>query len=394
MGRFDAAIAKAKQHDPMSNGHVPTVPGRVLLADGDGLCYYCAGNDDTPPGMARANLLDKLQSAASACGAEHILVLLTGRGSHKGHRYAIARAKPYQGQRDGGNRPKNWEFLRTVLEAGSPGREVQVEVTQELEADDLFAQYADWHDDVVIYTQDKDMQTLPGLHLDWLTHITVRVPDGTWSLERNDKLWGRAWFWSQMLHGDAADNIPGLPFYTDGSLLKSGPKKGQLKQIRVGEKSPAVLEMLPKVASDMGACVLLQDLYLSCYKERWCVEMLEQACLLWLRRSSDGDLWDVLLPGGPLHPLAGHADMPAAKAELLARIAAVPKENNEEVEDGRDSGGAEGHLGCSDGAVCDLQTALLRDPGGAGSLPHNREDTGGTAPGVQCGAGQSGEQLQ
>jgi hypothetical protein len=387
-----ALAAQAAAAAPMSNGSVTTVPGRLLLADGDGLCYYCAGNDETAPGLARSNLIQKLLAAKRACGAEAIKVVTTSRGCHKGYRYAVARVKPYQGQRGDSRRPKNWEFLRTLLESGDLGHGIEVEFTDVAEADDLFSRYALNHPDCVIYTQDKDMRMVPGWHLDWLTHLMFKLEPGTWAVHHAEKLWGRAWFWSQMLHGDAADNIPGLPFYTDGSINKSGVNKGQVKEIRCGEKSTAVVELLPQVSSDMGATLLLQKLYGSCYGDRWLVEMLEQGILLWMRNDQQSSALNVVAPGNPLHHLTTHEFYPSARAEILARIAeAVVHETTQ----GHGSGEGAGALAAGAGdALCYLQATVLGDAGSAGSQPLDRPYPRSSTPGLQRSGGKGSEQLQ
>lgn len=299
----------------MSTGRV--IPGRVLGADGDGLAYYCAGNDECSAGQARINLIDKLRAARDAAGAESVRVLLTASGSHKGHRYAVAKAKPYQGQRDGARRPNNWLFLRELLEAGDLPEGMTVEASSDREADDLFAWHAVRNPEFVILTQDKDMRMVPGWHMDWLTHTLFHVDQGVWEAVHDGKVYGRKWFWMQMLHGDTADNIPGLPFYTDGSIVKSGPNKGEIKQIRCGEKSDAVVNQLAQVHSDMGAILLLRNLYETCYGERWLVEMLEQGVLLWMRRSDS--LLDLAQHGGPFETLTTHELWPAAVQEIENR---------------------------------------------------------------------------
>ena len=67
----------------MASGSVPVLPGRVLLVDGDGLAYYCAGKDGSSVGDARRALNDKVESAARLVSAERVVILLTGSGSHK-----------------------------------------------------------------------------------------------------------------------------------------------------------------------------------------------------------------------------------------------------------------------------------------------------------------------
>lgn len=382
-----ALAAKAAEASPMSNGLVTKVAGRTLAIDGDGLCYYCAGNDDTSAGQARINVKDKIESAMAACGAESFTIYVTASGSTKGDRFTISRAKPYQGQRSGDRRPKNWRYLRECMEAGILGPTL---FTSDREADDLFSLHSKPGSDIVIYTQDKDMRMVPGLHLDWVTHVMVQVPFGTWSLVRNDKLYGRAWFWSQMLHGDQADNIPGLPFYTDGSILKSGPDKGKLKKIKVGEKSPAVVELLPKVSSDMGALILLRDLYQTCYGSRWAVELLEQGILLWMRNDEAGSLFNVCAPGNPLHPLTSHEDFPAARAEIEERLK-VP------IAETEDDGSSDDAVSDADSAgrpVCPVSTPVQPDASGAGSRSLDGSDPIIVAPVVQCPPGQGREQLQ
>lgn len=317
-GPFAGAIAAAATSSPMASGSVPIVPGRILLVDADGLAYYCAGNDDTSPGEARASLLNKVRSAQRLVGAEEVRLLTTASGSHKGHRYAIARVKPYQGQRANSRRPANWRYLRDLLESETIG--LPVELTTTAEADDLFAKYAyERPSAVVIYTQDKDMRMLPGLHLDWVSHRThTATYEQVWvggsqrwcnqALDSvfNDKQYGPKWFWLQMLHGDAADNIPGLPKYVPYLTDKIKP---------VGEVTAGRLlngEYLPHLR--------VAELYRSYYGGRWLVEMIEQACLLWLRRVPD-DWDDCLNPGGPLaHFDNGGPEFAAAYLEIQGRV--------------------------------------------------------------------------
>lgn len=392
---FAAAIAAAAEQAPQA-GSVETVPGRILLADGDYLCYYCAGKDDTAPGQARINLIDKLRSAASAAGCERVKVLMTSRSIHKGFRYAVARVKPYQGHRDGKSRPKNWEYLRHLLEAelGAAlvcgGLDADVEFTSVAEADDLFSRYEASGVDCVIYTQDKDMQMVPGLHLDWLSHRLFNVPRGTWAMTVDEKVYGRRWFWMQMLHGDQADNIPGLPFYKDGSITKSGPNKGKVTEIKCG---PAAAEhLLRNLSSDHQCAMHLPSVYETCYGDRWLVEMLEQGILLWMRTDAASSPLDVVAKGNPLHFLTQHELYPAARAEIMARIA--ESFVNAETESCGSGDGSEPATAGPGDEVPAMSTADGAVSGGTGSRPLNGCDSGDVAQRVQCAAGKAGEQPQ
>jgi DNA polymerase-1 len=380
---MDAALAArieaAAEQAPMSNGEAGAmVPGRLLLADGDGLCYYCAGNDETEPGQARQNLIDKLRAARAACGAEAVKIVTTARASNKGFRYAIARVKPYQGHRGDSRRPKNWEFLRELLETGDVAEGMEVEFTSMAEADDLFSRYAKGHPDCVIYTQDKDMRMVPGWHLDWLTHILFKLDVDTWEKVYNEKVWGRKWFWLQVLQGDTADNIPGLPFYVVGD-----------KEKRIGEKT--ALDMLSKCKSDMQALIVARDLYASYYKDRWLVELLEQAILVWMRNDQTSNPFNVTAYGNPLYPLLNHAHFPAAKAEIMKRIAeSLLHEETEDNGSCNDSGSAGGG---AERQVCDLPASDAGIEAGSGSRSLDGPRESDPAQRVQQPAGQDREQL-
>lgn len=284
---FAAAIAAATNSQPQARPD--KVAGRTLLADGDALAYYCAGNDDTSPGQARRNLEQKIESAMRAAGADRVMILVTGAASHKGHRYAISRVKQYQGKRSHGGRPRNWQFMRELIE-----RDPRSTVTDTLEADDLFhinsVRNGDEH--VAILTQDKDMRMVPGWHLHWDSHALVRVHPDTWAFEADGKLFGRKWFWMQMLHGDGVDNIPGLTRY----LTKDGKFKP------CGDKSTLVKEFTASVHNEADARAIVIEQYLATYGESakldGVVALLEQACLLWMRRTER--LFDCMDAGGPL----------------------------------------------------------------------------------------------
>lgn len=283
------------------------IAGRVLLVDGDALCYTCAGKDDTSAAQARANVIDRIRRSMAAAQAERAMVLVTARSSHKGHRYAIADVKPYQGQRSSGRRPKNWEFLRGYVEGGVPG--YTTEVTEVAEADDLFSKYAIKFGptNVVHHTQDKDMRMIPGWHLTWDEFKLTYVEPGAFSHVFNDKVYGRKWFWLQMLHGDTADNIPGLPKYID----PAGKEK------LCGEVTAA--KLLAECVDEDEARVVVTSLYKGWYGDDWAHRLLEQAVLLWMRRQP-GDVFDVAAEGGPLSKGSVYSQ---GRDVMLKRIAEV-----------------------------------------------------------------------
>lgn len=258
--------------NPMGSDAAPILQGRTIYFDGDGLAYYCAGNDDTTVGEARARLRDKCDGMQAAARAGNRVILLTGSGGHKGHRYAVARVKPYQGQRANSRRPKNWQALRDLLEAGEFGNEI---IDHDREADDRFAEFGwRWPEDTVIATQDKDMRMVPGYHMDWTSNRMFYLAPGQYRATFNDKLYGEAWFWQQMLQGDTADNIPGLP-------MAFGKRIGEV----------TATKYLSSASTSSEAFNLVYQAYHSYYEERALTEMGEQAVLLWMRATPDAS-WD------------------------------------------------------------------------------------------------------
>lgn len=292
---LDKAIASAVSAKPEGS--------RWLLVDGDALAYTCGGAE--APGLAKARMLDLIAHAARISQASHTTVLLTGRGSDKGQRYKLARVKPYQGHRSSGRRPEQWEFLRRLLEADQLPN-IPVLSTDKAEADDLFHMLSRLHgwDNSVIYTQDKDMRMVPGLHLSWSDFQLRPLRPDVFSVEYDGKVYGRKWFWLQMLMGDQADNVPGLP--------KATTAEG--KQVLCGEVTAGKLLAGCKTNDDARAIVSMQ--YDAFYRTEddplaGQVAMLEQAVLLWMR-VQPLDPFDVCAEGNPL------AGLPSS---VIAKIA-------------------------------------------------------------------------
>lgn len=202
------AVGAANAIEPQG---VPVVPGRRVHIDADMLAYQCGGNDETDVATSRRILNSKIALFREAAGAEGVLLHMTASGSTKGDRAVVAYTKPYQGQRKG-NRPKNWQYLRDYMADGHAGT---IKQWYDREADDGFGFISENCPADVIATRDKDMRMLPGWHLNWDTYELVHVPRDAFAIEAGGKLYGHKWFWTQMLWGDQADNIPGLPKHPD-----------------------------------------------------------------------------------------------------------------------------------------------------------------------------------
>jgi DNA polymerase-1 len=158
------------------------------------------------------------------------------------------------------------------------GPAFRVKVWATREADDgmaLMAYHAEGND--VTATKDKDMRMLPGWHLDWDTLEMVHVPVGTYDLVHNGKQYGTKWFWLQMLQGDTADNIPGLPKYMGKPV---GPKTAE--------------NMLALAETRYDAQAWVEAAYKEHYGDGWADALVEQALLLWLRNDLHANIYSVL----------------------------------------------------------------------------------------------------
>lgn len=280
---------------------VPTVPGRRVHIDGDMLAYQCGGNDETDVATSRRILKSKIDLFKEASGAESILLHMTASGSTKGDRAVIAYTKPYQGQRKG-HRPKNWQYLRDYMADGVAG---PIKQWYDREADDGFGFIsAQCHGDVIA-TRDKDMRMLPGLHLNWDTYELAEVKPDVFGVEHGGKMYGHRWFWTQMLWGDAADNIPGLPKHPD---FPRG----------VGEVAAG--KLLAFAHDDDSAAQAVAQAYKAYWGDEWADRYAEQASLLWIRRTQQAPIheWSQFLPVGP--------QLTAAVERMLTRVNLLKEE--------------------------------------------------------------------
>jgi hypothetical protein len=194
------------------------VQGRYLNADGDIYAYNCAGDDETTHAEVVQNLETMLVARMRTAGATKYILHLTGDGSDKGKRHDFACVKAYQIGRKDKPKPKNLAFARQYIRTN-----LTSEVHYDQEADDGMAQFQQKFIDAgevnlcVLDSTDKDLRMVYGLHIDPETDKLVEVTgfDRCWYDSEKKKVngWGTSFFWHQLLMGDTADDIPGLPAF-------------------------------------------------------------------------------------------------------------------------------------------------------------------------------------
>lgn len=189
----------------------------------------------------------------------------------KGYRYDVAVSKPYKGNR---TNPKPLYF-QSILSYLLTNYNCIVS-KDGLEADDEMGIYQaqnQLEDETIICSRDKDLRTIPGWHYSWECgkqgSISPTYTDRIGWLEQKsngDVLgYGLSFFYYQMLVGDNADHIPGLPKY------------GKVKAFKL-------LSEL-KTEKDLFECVKSQYKDSGMSKEYF----LEQANLLYILQERDKD---------------------------------------------------------------------------------------------------------
>lgn len=181
-----------------------------------------------------------------------------------GFRYEVAKTKPYKGTR---KNPKPFHFKN--ITSYFLGEYNTIVSRDGLEADDELCIYQCANEDTIICSRDKDLRICPGWHYSWECGNQYAMgPNHTdrlgWLEQLGDKTvgFGLAFFYYQMLVGDAADNIPGLPGCGDKKALKL-----------FEEHSPE---------TEVEMCQMVKKAYKE--KEMDKKYFMEQANLLWLQQ--------------------------------------------------------------------------------------------------------------
>ena len=283
------------------------VAGRVLQLDADFACYEVSDLEE-PLSKSFSRLLSHIEFKRKLAGAEFVNAHIT-LGQKTG-RERMATVKEYQQNRDPDAPIKvRVRELRHKLADYKPTElnQLRLRVIQHpmYEADDVLVRVQHeqikrfgW-DSSVIMSGDKDLWMCQGWHCDsksgrlWLVkgygHTEYREVGNT-----KPKLVGegRSWFWHQMVMGDKADNIPGLPKMDNRTVdvispLKSGKPRGAGSMTCGEAKAVALLEnvTLDKVAAHL-VLLAYEAYYNVAHTQGFAHErFMEQAYLLWMQRN-------------------------------------------------------------------------------------------------------------
>ena len=280
---------------------------RVVLIDADCVAYYGAAGCDALPLPSAYRRVDlRINQILDDCGTDNYECHLTGQNNF---RDKVATLKRYKGDRydKEGKRTKvqpSWlqECRKYLVD------KYNATTAYYQEADDTLSTRAvvlkSLYDRVYISSIDKDLMINYCWHHNMTSGTIVEVvPPGTLELTEKGKVkgTGELFFYAQMLMGDTADCIQGLPKVTPWM-------KEVLGVPRLGGCGPkAAWYILGTVESAEAA----EQLVWECYRDYWKKnhyyswdgmehfdagidtarkQFIEQGRLLWMR-TKDGEMW-------------------------------------------------------------------------------------------------------
>lgn len=294
-------LSKLQYKEPQQFSIIPTVPGRTVQIDADFLAYQVSFDDEKTLSEMKSNCDAAVEKMRLMSGAEFVTLHLTPKGSDKGGRYDLALLKEYQANRKDKPKPK---FLHVMREWMHKERDAELHMTCEADDGMSMAQYAALAAGTpelsVIATKDKDLCMVPGLQLNWDTGEMTNTDDPFgWIIlhemdnkSKTKKIKGRGWkyFWAQMLTGDTADNISGLPKVCTLAHCPTGKFKAC---------GPVLAyEILSTITNNKDAFIKVRDLYKDCGEHHGFVNYRDgkeisfghafqsEAQLLWMRREN------------------------------------------------------------------------------------------------------------
>lgn len=228
---------------------------------------------------------EKIEAIRKAVNADKVILFLTcGKTAYDqlikikdlpeykpNFRFEVAKTKPYKGTRQNPKPYHYWNIYYYLISA------YETHLSIGCEADDSMASYQHRElpssNSTVICSRDKDLRMVGGWHYTWACGKQKEIPlyyvdpdeYGHIELVVNDSYkkiegYGLKFFHSQMLTGDATDNIPGLP--------RVGPVKA--------------IEALSEANSMVEGLSIVQSMYEGKIGDDWIRYFWEQANLLWM----------------------------------------------------------------------------------------------------------------
>lgn len=219
--------------------------------------------------MQRCRML--IESILENTGADSYQLYLTSNDKSN-YRFKLATLKEYKGNRKNMKKPFYYDAIRDYIMTSWNGKMVH-----DQEADDAMGiDQMKSQGGTIIASIDKDMNMIPGYHYDMDTEeiYFAADPGELFLTDERNKIFGRGlkWFYAQILLGDNADNIPGIPGY--------GPVN-TYNELHSLDEEPEFLNAVKQV-------------YKIHYKDKYIEALREVMNLLWIRRKENEIKGDML----------------------------------------------------------------------------------------------------
>ena len=252
---------------------------RVLLLDGDFLIYRAAAKAaklDTAVRRFYTSVLEYM----FLVGVKECRIFITPTGCAKCQRYHYPTVKLYQDNRKNKvemplKGPLKQHLLDNPSEYAAHG--ISIGASDWFEADDLILIHAhELMGDGVVCSDDKDMRLTPYPWWDNKTGQLMTIPDSyglVGIVDGKPVGHGRAFFWMQMLMGDAADNVKGI-------LTLDGKNCGPV----------TAWEFLKGFKTETEAANAVCQAYAAINQN-----VLAEAEMMWLRRTEDDSAYAYLM---------------------------------------------------------------------------------------------------
>lgn len=289
-------------------GIITRIDNRCVLIDADCVAYWgAAGCDGQALRSATRRVDQRMNQILDECEAGSYVGYLTGKNNFRDD---IATYQRYKGNRYDalGRRIKEqpaWlaECRQYLID------EWDCIITHGQEADDALGIHRAQNSDkeYIISSIDKDLRINPGLHHDMNSGEIDKVEGfgEIWMAKSGCKGTGKKFFYTQMIMGDSADWIKGLPKVTEFMVDTWGIRRG-------GAGPKCAYTVLKDTETPEEAELLVWE----CYKSYWVdnhykhwdtgrvykpgietarLQFIEQGRLLWMR-TKEGELWEPLSP--------------------------------------------------------------------------------------------------
>jgi len=287
---------------------VEVVPGRECLIDADMVAYYAGfGQDDCMLSSATRRCDERMQQMIDESQSESYTAYLTGPGNFRDHIATLQRYKGNRYDKDGKRTKEQPRWLQEIR-AHLIDKWDAILCNGE-EADDALgihqAKNLREGKGSIISSGDKDLQINPGLHHNMYNGYVTEVTEfGHLEVDTKGKVRGSGlmFFYAQMLMGDNADWIKGLPKVTE-------EMKEIFPEIRRGGVGPKTAY---QILYDSPDELQLSNTVWFCYKSYWMEhsykhwktgkefkaglgtakkQFIEQGRLLWMRQEV-AQMWE------------------------------------------------------------------------------------------------------